>query len=456
MSTAMTQPKPPPGTDGSAGVPRGYKRTEGGVIPEEWRVLPLRACLRNSPGYGINAAAVAFDDSLPTYLRITDIGDDSRFIPSPRVSVKHPNSAAFFLGEGDLVFARTGASVGKSYLYDPNDGPLVFAGFLICISPDPAALEPAFLAYYVQSKRYWDWVATMSIRSGQPGINGQEYGTLQLPLPATEEQRAIARALSDVDELIGALEKLIAKKQAIKLAAVQQLLTGKTRLPGFETKPGYKRTEVGVIPEDWGVKRLGELFEITSSKRVFQSEWKTEGIPFYRARELAVLGEQRYVKNELFISKEMYDTYKNIYGVPKCGDMLVTGVGTLGKVYVISDDHEFYFKDGNIIWFKSLGKVSPDFLGQLYLTQLVKKQIEDASAGTTVGTYTISGAKKTTIPVPPLPEQRAIAAVLSDMDAEIAALERRRDKVKQIKQGMMQELLTGRIRLVTPEQKAKA
>jgi type I restriction enzyme S subunit len=211
--------------------------------------------------------------------------------------------------------------------------------------------------------------------------------------------------------------------------------------------PGYKQTEVGVIPEEWEVKRLGDLFEITSSKRVFQSEWKTEGIPFYRARELAVLGEKGYIKNELFISKEMYDVFKNVYGVPQIGDMLVTGVGTLGKVYVVSDDHKFYFKDGNIIWFKISGKVRPDFLRQLYLTQLIIKQIDDASAGTTVGTYTISGAKKTTIPFPNLAEQEAIAEALSDADALIESLEQLIAKKRHLKQGAMQQLLTGKTRL---------
>ncbi len=212
-------------------------------------------------------------------------------------------------------------------------------------------------------------------------------------------------------------------------------------------KSGYKQTEVGVIPENWEMKRLGELFEITSSKRVFQSEWKSEGIPFYRARELAILGEKGFINNELFISKEMYDAYKKNYGVPKIGDMLVTGVGTLGKVFVVSDDHEFYFKDGNIIWFKILGKVRSDFLRQLYLTQSIIKQIDDASAGTTVGTYTISSAKKTIIPFPPLAEQEAIAESLSDADALIESLEQLIAKKRLIKQGAMQELLTGKKRL---------
>jgi type I restriction enzyme, S subunit len=215
---------------------------------------------------------------------------------------------------------------------------------------------------------------------------------------------------------------------------MQELLTGKKRLPGFSG--------------EWEVKRLGELFEITSSKRVFQREWKSEGIPFYRARELAVLSEMGHVENELFITRALYESFKKVHGVPEIRDMLVTGVGTLGKVYVVSDEKEFYFKDGNIIWFKICGKMAVEFLRQLYFTNIVMKQITDTSAGTTVGTYTISGAKKTEIPFPPLSEQSDIAEILSDMDAEISMLEAKLSKARRIKQGMMQELLTGKTRMV--------
>ena len=212
--------------------------------------------------------------------------------------------------------------------------------------------------------------------------------------------------------------------------------------------PGYKQTEVGVIPEDWGVTALGNLCEVTSSKRVFQSDWRAEGVPFYRARELAVLGETGSVDNELFITKEMYERFKRAFGVPAAGDMLVTGVGTLGKTYVVKGDHDFYFKDGNIIWFKVGHHASSDFLNQLYLTPVVTKQINDNSAGTTVGTYTISGAKKTVVPLPPTKaEQEAIAKALSDTEALIESLQQLVAKRRQIKQGAMQSLLTGQQRL---------
>ena len=212
-------------------------------------------------------------------------------------------------------------------------------------------------------------------------------------------------------------------------------------------KAGFKQTEVGLIPEDWEVQRLGDLFDISSSKRVFQSEWRSSGVPFYRARELAVLGEKGRVDNELFITKSMYEAYRNSYGVPQIGDLLVTGVGTLGKVYVVPDSHEFYFKDGNIIWFKIRGSINSAFLDQLFQTKVVTHQIEDSAGGTTVGTYTISGAKKTTIPYPPPPEQESIAEALGDADALIESLERLVAKKRDVKQGAMQELLTARRRL---------
>ena len=212
-------------------VPAGYKRTEVGVIPEDWGVSSLGSLLAEPPSYGINAPAVPFDGSRPAYIRITDIGNDGRFRPSPQVSVNGGEDKRFLLRLGDLVFARTGATVGKSYLYDPKDGPLVFAGFLIRITPDACRLCPAYIAYYVQTRTYWDWVANNSARSGQPGINSREYGSLRLPLPPLPEQRAIATILSDMDSEITALERRLDKTRAIKQGMMQQLLTGAIRLP---------------------------------------------------------------------------------------------------------------------------------------------------------------------------------------------------------------------------------
>ena len=198
----------------------------------EWEVKLLGECILSRPDYGINAAAVSYSDKLPSYIRITDITDHGRFCPAPRVSVNAASSNQYYLSLGDVVFARTGASVGKSYLYSPQDGALVFAGFLIRVRPNPELLVPSFLAAYTTTKSYWNWVRLMSMRSGQPGINGNEYAQLPLFLPPLSEQTAIASVLSEMDTELAALEQRREKTRALKQGMMQELLTGRTRLEG--------------------------------------------------------------------------------------------------------------------------------------------------------------------------------------------------------------------------------
>lgn len=206
----------------------GKKRLPG--FSEDWKLTKLGACLLTPPDYGINAAAVEYSDRLPSYMRITDITTDGRFSPHPLVSVGHPNADHYYLSEGELVFARTGASVGKSCLYNPLDGLLVFAGFLIRIRPDPLKLNSAFLFALVQTVTYWNWVKVMSMRSGQPGINANEFAHLPITIPTIIEQEAIAAVLADLDMELVEFEKKLTKATHLKQAMMQELLTGKTRL----------------------------------------------------------------------------------------------------------------------------------------------------------------------------------------------------------------------------------
>src|SRR3989344_9492922 len=154
----------------------------------------------------------------------------------------------------------------------------------------------------------------------------------------------------------------------------------------------------------WQTKKLGDLYDITSSKRVFKSEWKRSGVPFYRAREIVRLAKQGYVDNDLFISEEMYKKYSEKYGSPKEGDIMVTGVGTLGICYVVKKNDKFYFKDGNIIWLKTKGDIDSRFVEYAFKSDMFKSQINDGK-GATVGTYTIIKAKNTLIPLPLVAEQ---------------------------------------------------
>ena len=213
-----------------------YKSIKQGMMedllkPKEgWKKVRLGDYLKQKPDYGINAPAVPYDNHLPTYLRITDITEDGYYSKKDIVSVASPEAWKYIMEEGDLVFARTGASVGKTYLYNPNDGVLVFAGFLIRVKANENVLLPEFFKYQTQTPQYKNWIAANSMRTGQPGINGNEYEeyVFYLPfknnLPDLPEQRRIAKILSGIDRKIEAEEKVLEKYEKMKKGLMERLL----------------------------------------------------------------------------------------------------------------------------------------------------------------------------------------------------------------------------------------
>jgi type I restriction enzyme S subunit len=418
-----------------------YKQTEVGVIPEDWELAQLGDLLTGSPTYGINAPAIPYDTRYATYLRITDITEDGRFDTSSKASVDHPITDNYRMEDGDLVFARTGASVGKSYLYEPKDGELVFAGFLIRVRPDPNKLCPQYLKHFAFSLPYWNWVSVNSMRSGQPGINGREYASLLLPLPPTKaEQDAIAEALSDADALIESLEQLIAKKRQIKQGAMQELLTGEKRLPGFSG--------------EWEVRTFGEIFAYLSTATNSRSDLIEDGDAYYihygdihtkfhnhldfatakppmidrtRCRNAAIIKNGDWV---------MADASEDYDGVGKTIE--ITGLGEGQKA--VAGLHTFLLRE------KSSTFV-PGFKGHLGGLKSLHEEYLRVATGMKVYGVSKAALVNLELPVPNPDEQTAIAAILSDMDTEINALETKLTKSRQMKQGIMQELLTGNIRL---------
>jgi type I restriction enzyme S subunit len=406
----------------------GYKQTEVGVIPEAWEVNPLRSCLSANPDYGINAPAVPYSDRLPAYIRITDITEDGRFSSENPVSVHRADTGAYYLNDGDIVFARTGASVGKSYLYKPHDGKLVFAGFLIRVRSDAAKIIPSYLSAYVTTGTYWRWVHLMSMRSGQPGINGQEYGQLPVPLPSLPEQHAIAEALSDVDALIAGLDKLITKKRDLKQAAMQQLLTGKTRLPGFSGR--------------WEELRICDFSSVVTGGTP-----RTEVSTFWNGDYPWITPTDITERRDMWSSERMISEagLRSIRQLP-ANSVLVTCIASIGKNAILRRTGGCNQQINAVVPKK---ECNPEFC--YYLFENSKQYLLSNAGMTATSIISKSTFQQLKFTVPPMPEQTAIAEVLSDMDTEIATLETRLEKTRALKQGMMQELLTGRIRLISRE-----
>jgi type I restriction enzyme, S subunit len=409
-----------------------YKKTEVGLIPEEWKVIPLNECLIESLRYGIGAAAVDFNTTHPTYLRITDIDDNGTLIKRGLKSVNHPESEKYYIEDGEIVFARTGASVGKSYLYDPKDGKLVYAGFLIKAKPNPTILIPIYLKAFVSTKQYWRWINIMSMRSGQPGINSAEYGTLQIPIPPTlEEQKAIASALSDVDDLINKLEKLIAKKKAIKQGAMQQLLT----------PPNRRGKRLAGFSGEWETKLLGEIGKCIIGLTYSPDNVVNDGTLVLRSSN--VQENKLAFHDNVYVNSPIPDNLR-----VKEGDILICvrngSRQLIGKCAILDKRVEGQTFGAFMSVFRT---EYSKFVFQVFQSNDIKRQI-DENLGATINQITNKVLNSFSIPFPPIKEQEAITQILCDMDDEIIKLENKRDKYICIKQGMMQELLTGKTRLV--------
>lgn len=286
--------------------------------------------------------------------------------------------------------------------------------------------DPCFVYYLLQRFDFHSF----SGKSGVPGVNRNDLHLEPVSLPGDiKEQRAIAAALSDVDALLDGLDRLIAKKRDLKQAAMQQLLTGQTRLPGdWVTKHDFKKTEVGSIPEDWEIKPFKELFNISAGGDVNPK-----------------------LSSSVHDEKYCYPIYSNaltncgLYGFCSYADhpansITITARGTLG--FAIYRDHNY----------TAIGRVLVLLPKQLsagaFFAEFINSRVKFAIESTGVPQLTAPQIAEYCLAVPPVAEQTAIATILSDMDAEIAALEARRDKTRALKQGMMQELLTGKTRLL--------
>jgi type I restriction enzyme S subunit len=171
------------------------------------------------------------------------------------------------------------------------------------------------------------------------------------------------------------------------------------------------------MKEGWEFHKLGDLGTLTSSKRIFKSEYVTEGVPFYRSKEIKELGNGRDISLELYITNERYNEIKKQFGVPLKGDILLTAVGTIGEMYVVDESHPFYFKDGNIMWLKNFDSLDSYFLK--YALTLFVEQLKAMSQGSAYSALTIEKLKKYSIPAPPLTEQKQIVALLDKAFAAI-------------------------------------
>ena len=191
---------------------------------------------------------------------------------------------------------------------------------------------------------------------------------------------------------------------------------------------------------DWEKYVIGDLMNVTSVKRIHQSDWKSSGVRFLRARDIVADYKKENMDEYLYISKERYEEYSRLSGKVQKGDLLVTGVGTIGVPYLVKDESPLYFKDGNIIWFKNNNQIEGNFLYNYFVGSRIQEYINNAAGIGTVGTYTITSGQKTPILLPNYSEQNKIGSFLKNIDELIQLQQSKVNKVKDIKSAYLSEM----------------
>lgn len=413
----------------------GYKRTEAGAIPEDWVAQPLGPnCEIITKGTTPTSIGRVFTDTGVSFLKAESLSENGRAIPDKVAFIDFATHALLKrsqLSEGDVLISIAGV-LGRVGFVEKEDLPANInqALALVRLGKD-TSLVRGFLFYCLRSPVVAKQIRDITVQAAQANISLRNVREFLLPVPPTKaEQEAIAEALSDADALIESLEQLLAKKRELKQGAMQELLTGKKRLPGFrgEWEAANLQSVVDRITGVWGANDSSpdhpRPIDIIRAGDISQGGLLT-------GSALRFLSDMEFAKAEC-----------------RLDDILITTSGAgLGKAWWCDGRPSTAASNFVRILRPRRGRSNGRYLSYVLRTHVALKQLQEHTATSAYPNLRPTFFAAPWPSLPPISEQVAIAAILSELDAEIAALEARLAKARQLKQGMMQELLTGRIRL---------
>ena len=431
-----------------------FKDTEVGRIPVDWEVKPLAEVGTFSKGAGISRAE-ASSGNIPAirYGEIYTCHNDyiKSFYSFISKNVADTSARIF---DGDILFAASGETkedIGKCVAY--TDDKIAFAGGdIIILHSNRERFDSKFCGYALNAK----YIVLQKSQRGQGDavvhIVPRDLATIAFAFPPKSEQTRIAAALSNVDALISELGKLIEKKRAIKQGAMQQLLTGKKRLKGFTQSQSYYQTEIGRIPDDWEIKKVNDIADNYTGLTYSPDNVSDFGTLVLRSSNIQDC-------TLCFIDNVFVDMVVPSRAIAHEGNVLICvrngSPALIGKcAYITQNADGMAF--GAFMTVLRATHIDQKFLYYIWQDVHTQKQIHE-TFGATINQITAKDFDRILIALPTnRDEQSAIASILSSMDEEISALETKRNKYTAIKQGMMQQLLTGKIRLVETAIKTNA
>lgn len=343
---------------------------------------------------------------------------------------KYCSLSSFAVHPYDIIVSCAG-TIGETYVLPQNIQEGIINQALMLIRLYNREIERFYLLYF-------DFILKQEAYKESKGTaikNIPPFDVLKnffIPIPPKEEQNRILNEVDKWMSLVNAIETNSNDLQTIikqtKSKILDLAIHGKLvpQDPNDESviellkriNPDFTpcdNGQYGNIPHAWVWVKLGHLFDAVSAKRVMKSDWKTKGIPFYRAREIVKLSDYNEVNNELFIDNEHYNELKNKYGVPVSGDIMLSAVGTIGKSYIVKSTDKFYYKDASVLCLRNYNRLNSKFFSMLFSTSFLQYQMAEYSKGTTVDTITLEKLKSYIVPLPPLAEQQRIVQKIEEL-----------------------------------------
>lgn len=416
-----------------------FKETEFGVIPIDWHLKTIRELKADEKSaiamgpFGSNIKAENFVSEGVPVIRGTNLNHDKYvdgdfvFLTEEKADeLKGSNCTA-----GDLVFTHRGTIGQVGLIPEGKYSRYVISQSGMKLTVDKSKINCDFLFYFFKSKYGQYQLLKNEGQVGVPSISNplSSLKEIEVPVPSLAEQNSVAETLSSIDRKI-------------------HLLHTQNRTLEKMSETLFKQWFLEEPNDGWIEKKLGELATITSSKRIFYSEYVNSGIPFYRSKEIIELRNTGSTKSELYISQERFNEINGTYGSPQEGDILMTSVGTLGVAYRVRKADRFYFKDGNLTWLKDFKKIPGSIIYLWLISRIGQGELESIKIGSTQEALTIEGLKNITFKIPPILRIKAYQPQFDDI---INKIENNQDQIQiltQLRDTLMPKLVSGELRII--------
>ena len=405
---------------------------------DEWQQAKVREVFNLGNGYTPSKAVAAYwtNGTIP-WFRMEDIRENGRVLAD---AIQHVTPSAVkssgLFPAGSIIVSTT-ATIGEHALLIADS--LANQRFTVFQTVNRWSwLKANYLLY-----RFYglgEWCRRNVNAGGLAAVNISDLQKYDIDYPKEETERdSIAEYFSNLDTQIKEAEREVDRLEKMKIASLQKMFP----------RPGATAPEIRFagFSEPWKNKRLGEIMNVGSVKRIHQEDWRDTGVRFLRARDIVAELKGEKIDDQLYIDYKLYEEFSAISGKVEVGDLLVTGVGTIGIPYLVKDTEPIYFKDGNIIWFKNSNYLDGNFFFYSFIAAPIQDFILMSSTVGTVGTYTIESGKSTPITIPSLAEQRAIGEYFRNLDELIAAKRKSIVKLRNIKKACLSKMFVNDTKL---------